>query len=386
MKIAFDSQLFLKGNKTGIAWCADNVIREMAKLPEYECQCDFFALGHDEKQIDNVRVYEKLGVKLNPCKWFNNVIYKLIWPIIPIPYSWFFGKDRDVTIFFNFIVPPGVKGKKVAVVHDMAYKACPETVDAKTRKWLELTLKKSCDRADLIVTVSEFSKKEIIKYLGVPEEKIIVMPNGVDLDLYHPNYPEEEVSRCKEKYHIGREYFLYLGTLEPRKNLVNLVKAYGLLKDELKENAPKLVLAGGKGWYYESIFETVEELGLKQDVIFTGYVPEEDVPLLMNGAKAFVFPSLYEGFGMPPLEAMACGTPVIVSQAEALKEIVGQAGEIVDVFNIDQFEKILFRFSKDIDLRNKLKKKGLEHTERYAWNKVVCRLETEIKARYEDRV
>lgn len=361
MKIAFDSQLFLKGNKTGIAWCADNVIREMAKLPEYECQCDFFALGHDEKQIDNVRVYEKLGVKLNPCKWFNNVIYKLIWPIIPIPYSWFFGKDRDVTIFFNFIVPPGVKGKKVAVVHDMAYKACPETVNTKTRKWLELTLKKSCDRADLIVTVSEFSKKEIIKYLGVPEEKIIVMPNGVDLDLYHPNYPEEEVSRCKEKYHIDREYFLYLGTLEPRKNLVNLVKAYGLLKDELKENAPKLVLAGGKGWYYESIFETVEELGLKQDVIFTGYVPEEDVPLLMNGAKAFVFPSLYEGFGMPPLEAMACGTPVIVSNTTSLPEVVGDAGVLVDPEDVEGIAKKL----KSIEYSTV--KKGILRSKQYAW-------------------
>ena len=103
MKIAFDSQLFLKGNKTGIAWCADNVIKEIAKLSEYECECDFFSLGHSKNQIDNVRRYEKLGVKLNSCRWFNNVIYKLIWPIIPIPYSWFFGKDRDVTIFFNFI-------------------------------------------------------------------------------------------------------------------------------------------------------------------------------------------------------------------------------------------------------------------------------------------
>lgn len=374
MKIAFDSQLFLKGNKTGIAWCADNVIREMAKLPEYECQCDFFALGHDEKQIDNVRVYEKLGVKLNPCKWFNNVIYKLIWPIIPIPYSWFFGKDRDVTIFFNFIVPPGVKGKKVAVVHDMAYKACPETVNTKTRKWLELTLKKSCDRADLIVTVSEFSKKEIIKYLGVPEEKIIVMPNGVDLDLYHPNYPEEEVSLCKEKYHIDREYFLYLGTLEPRKNLVNLVKAYGLLKDELKENAPKLVLAGGKGWYYESIFETVEELGLKQDVIFTGYVPEEDVPLLMNGAKAFVFPSLYEGFGMPPLEAMACGTPVIVSNTTSLPEVVGDAGVLVDFQSTEGAAKEILNFMNNDNESKKMSQKGMERIKDFTWKNSVQKL------------
>lgn len=345
MKIAFDSQLFLKGNKTGIAWCADNVIKEIAKLSEYECECDFFSLGHSKNQIDNVRRYEKLGVKLNSCRWFNNVIYKLIWPIIPIPYSWFFGKDRDVTIFFNFIVPPGVKGKTVAVVHDMAYKACPETVNAKTRKWLNLTLKKSCERADLIVTVSEFSKSEIIKYLGVPEKKIVVMPNGVDLELYHPNYSEWAVASCRKKYHIDQEYYLYLGTLEPRKNLVNLIKAYHLLKEKLQKSTPKLVLAGGKGWYYESIFETVEQLKLKEDIIFTGYVEEKEVPLLMNGAKAFVFPSLYEGFGMPPLEAIACGKPVLVSNTTSLPEVVGECGLMVDPEDIidisEKMEKIL---------------------------------------------
>mgnify|MGYP005749023871 CR=1 FL=1 len=385
MKIAFDAQLFLKGNKTGIAWCADNVIKELAKKPDYECECDFFALGHDEKQIDNLKIYEKLGVKLNPCKWFNNVIYKLIWPIIPIPYSWFFGDKRDITIFFNFIVPPGVKGKTIAVVHDMAYKAYPETVNTKTRKWLELTLKKSCKRADLIVTVSEFSKKEIIKYLGVPEKKIVVMPNGVDLDIYHPDYPEEDIEKCKSKYHIEGEYFLYLGTLEPRKNLVNLVKAYDLVKKELKDRAPKLVLAGGKGWYYDSIFETVEQLGLREDVIFTGYVPEEEVPLLMNGAKVFVFPSLYEGFGMPPLEAMACGTPVIVSNTEALQETIGNAGICVDAFDISEFGNKLIELFENSNLREILSFNGLTRARQYIWKNMVYKLEVYLK-KYEDSI
>ena len=302
MKIAFDAQLFLKGNKTGIAWCADNIIKELAKVPEYDCQCDFFSLGRTKEQIENVKVYEKLGVKLNPCKWFHSFAYRMLWSVIPVPYWWFFGKDRDVTVFFNFIVPPGVKGKTIVIVHDMAYKAFPETVHFKTRKRLEQTLKGSCDRADLIVTVSEFSKSEIIKYLNIPEEKIVVMPNGVDLNIYHPNYDLNLVEECKQKYGIRKDYFLFLGTLEPRKNLVRLIEAYNLLKTESKEDIPQLVLAGGKGWYYESIFETVKKLHLEQDVIFTGYVPEEDSPLLMNGAVAFVFPSLYEGFGMPPLE------------------------------------------------------------------------------------
>ena len=130
---------------------------------------------------------------MNPCKWFHPLIYKLIWPFFPIPYSLFFGNDRQITQFVNFVVPPGVKGKKVTIVHDMAYKAYPETVYYKTRRWLQLTLKGSCRRADAIITVSEFSKQEIVKYLGVKPEKITVMPNGVDLELYHPNYTEEQV-------------------------------------------------------------------------------------------------------------------------------------------------------------------------------------------------
>ena len=204
------------------------------------------------------------------------------------------------------------------------------------------------------------------------------MPNGVDLDIYHPDYPEEDIEKCKSKYHIEREYLLYQGTLEPRKNLVNLVKAYGLVKKDLKNQAPKLVLAGGKGWYYDSIFETVEQLNLKEDVIFTGYVPEEEVPLLMNGAKAFVFPSLYEGFGMPPLEAMACGTPVIVSNTSSLPEVVGNAGMLVDFQNIKSASMSMKSLNEDLESQEKLKKSGVKRAIQYSWKNSGNQLSQEI--------
>lgn len=367
MKIAFDAQLFLKGNKTGIAWCADNIIKELAKVPEYDCQCDFFSLGRTKEQIENVKVYEKLGVKLNPCKWFHSFAYRMLWSVIPVPYWWFFGKDRDVTVFFNYIVPPGVRGKKIVMVYDMAYKVYPETVHIKTRKQLELHLEKSCKRADLIVTTSEFSRKEILKYLRIDSDKVVVMPCGVDLELYHPDYPQEKIRECREKYQIQKEYFLYLGTLEPRKNLINLIKAYEMLKKRENGEIPQLVLAGGKGWYYEGIFKTVEECGLQNDVIFTGYVPEKEVPLLMNGAMAFVFPSLYEGFGMPPLEAMACGTPVIVSNTASLPEVVGDTGILVDEKNIADISRSMETLSHDKILRRTLREKGLLHVKHFTW-------------------
>lgn len=368
MKIAFESQLFLGGNKTGIGWCADNIVKELAADPEYQCQCDYMAYHQEEGQRYPVHEYEEYGVKMNPCKWFHPLIYKLIWPFFPIPYSLFFGSDRQITQFFNFVVPPGVKGKKVTIVHDMAYKAYPETVYYKTRRWLQLTLKGSCRRADAIITVSEFSKQEIVKYLGVKPEKITVMPNGVDLELYHPNYTEEQVGSVKDHYKIQGDYFLYLGTLEPRKNIERVIEAYDcLLKENAYKDIPKLVLAGGKGWLYDSIFETVHKLKIENQVIFTGYVDAEEVPVLMKGAKAFLFPSLYEGFGMPPLEAMACGTTVITSNCSSLPEVVGDAGILVDPLSVDEIKAAMARVMSDEALCMELGKKGIERAQKYTW-------------------
>ena len=376
MKIAFDSQLFLKGKKTGIAWCGDHVIKELAKEPGYTCLCDFFSFHYSDEKKKEVEKYQEYGVLTNPCSWFHDVLYKLIWPIVPLPYHWFFGTDRDVTIFFNFIIPPGVKGKKIAVVHDMAYKAYPETVNKKTLRWLQLTLKKSCQRADAIVTVSEFSKQEIIKYLGVPEEKIVVMANGVDLDIFRMDYEKERVTAVKEKFQIQGEYFLYLGTLEPRKNIERLVRAYGQMleqwdREKIEKEPPKLVLAGGKGWLYDSIFETTRELGLDKKVLFTGYIEENEVPVLMKGSRAFVFPSLYEGFGMPPLEAMACGTPVLASTAASLPEVVGEIGVLVDPESVDDICHGLKRLALDEGLCRKLQEGGPKRAKEFSWDKTV---------------
>lgn len=367
MKIAFESQLFLGGNKTGIGWCADNIIRELSADGAYQCQCDYFTLRQPGERTDRVEAYKALGVRMNPCKWFHNVLYKLVWPIVPVPYRLFFGKDREITQFFNFIVPPGVKGKTVTIVHDMAYKAFPETVNKRTRQWLELTLKGSCKRADAIITVSEFSKQEIVKYLGVSPDKITVMPNGVDLSVYRPDYTEEQMKAVRDHYKISDDYFLYLGTLEPRKNIERVIEAYWSLTQELGEKCPELVLAGGKGWLYDKIFEIVKRLELEKKVVFTGYVDAQDAPILMKGAKAFVFPSLYEGFGMPPIEAMACGTPVITSNVSSLPEVVGDAGIYVNPLSAEEIKSALKTIVQDSERCRELSERGLLRAQGYTW-------------------
>lgn len=374
MKIAFEGQLLLAEKKTGIAWNAHNLILELAKNPENECTIQVFGLGKSDEELHRLDVYKKAGCKIEVCRWFSFPLYKILWNFIPIPYSCFFKTNPDVAQFFSFVIPPGVRGKAVTIVHDMAYKACPETVAKRTKTWLDLTMKRTCKRASHIVTVSEFSKQEIHKYLGVPLEKITVVPNAVDHDTFHPNYTNEQVQSVREKYGLKDKYFLYLGTIEPRKNLEHLIGAYEKFCDNC-DNPPQLVLAGGKGWLCEGIYEKAERSKYTKNILFTGYIDQEDAPVLMKGAKAFVFPSLYEGFGMPPLEAMACGTPVIISDQASLPEVVGDAGLIAKYDDEDAMSEAIQRLYSDETYRGNLIQLGLERVTQFSWRESVKKLE-----------
>ncbi|WFR56322.1 glycosyltransferase family 1 protein [Anaerocolumna sp. AGMB13025] len=367
MKIAFDAQLLIKGDKTGIGWCAENILMRMPQYLENTYQLNYFSLGYTVEQLDNVHKYTTFGYQINECTWFHHTLYRMMWNFFYVPYSFFFRKPADVTLFFNYVIPPGVKGKKIAIVYDMAYKAYPETVRKRTRRLLEIALKKSCRRADHILTISEFSKKEIIKYLNIPEDKITIMPCGVDTTLYHEKYTDEDIDRVCKKYRIQGVYLLYLGTLEPRKNIVRLLKAYAQLKQKISDT-PKLVLAGRKGWMYDEIFEIVNSLNLMSDIIFTGYVDAEDAPILIKGAMVFLFPSIYEGFGMPPLEAMACGTPVLTSNTSSLPEVVGDAGVLVDPFSVDSIKDGMEKLINSKELRMELSNKGLVRSKNFSWD------------------
>lgn len=371
MKIAFDGQLLFEKQKTGIGYTADYIIKNIIKEYKNEYFINCFSLYKNKNSI--MIEYETMGYKINKCRWFHNVIYKRIWNSISIPYSLFFKDIMDITQFFNYDVPPGVKGKTVTFIYDMVYKAHPETVSKETYKMLDYNVAKSCDRADHIVTISEFSKKEIIKYMNVSPSKISVMPCGVDLTVYHNKYTINEINEVKNRYSIVGDYVLYLGTLEPRKNILRLIEAYAKLKEECNIY-PKLVIAGKKGWMYDEIFEKVKKLKVEVDIIFTGYVNKEDVPILFKGAKIFVFPSLYEGFGLPPLESMACGTPVIVSNKASMPEVVQDAGILIDPYSVNEIKEAMIILLKDSIVRNKYIIKGYERSKRYTWKASINKL------------
>ena len=284
-----------------------------------------------------------------------------------MPYKLFFGQESQITHFFNYIIPSGVSGKTVVTVHDMVFKAFPETVRSRTKLMLQAGLLKSMKRADRIITDSLFSQSEIIKYYPEFASKIRVVPCGVDTEKFHPLSDKALISKVCEKYYIDSEYFLYLGTIEPRKNLAKLLKAYAEFIQEYA-HPPKLVLAGAKGWNFENILQLIPEFNLQELVILPEYIQDEDVCPLMNGAIAFLFPSLYEGFGMPPLEAMACGTPVLVSNAASLPEVVGNAAVITRT-DYHSIEAGMHQLYSDSDLRKNLSSAGRIQAESLSWQK-----------------
>ncbi|MBN1483211.1 MAG: glycosyltransferase family 4 protein [Chloroflexia bacterium] len=249
----------------------------------------------------------------------------------------------------------------VVTIHDLAYMRYPEVHPRGRRLYLNLLTRLTVRRARAVIAVSEFTGREVQRLLGVPGERIQVIYEGVDPD-FCPR-PPEEVAAFRERRGLPPRYLLYLGNLEPRKNLRRLVQAYA----RVATDAP-LVLAGARGWGYEALFAEVEALGLSERVLFPGFVPREELPLWYNGAVALVYPSRYEGFGLPPLEAMACGTPVLTSTASSLPEVVGEAGLQVSAEDVPALAAAMQRLLDRADLRAELRQRGLERARRFSWS------------------
>lgn len=368
MNISFDALPMISENMSGIGYCQAGLTGEMIKShPEDSYTFDYFSRKDHEVKRKRLSAYMRANCTLNESH-FSGFLYRSIMNIIPVPYSLFFGKKADVTHFFNYIVPPFVHGKKIVTIHDMVIRAYPETVRFRTKQLLLTGMKKSMKRADVIVTDSEFSKSEITKYYPQFADKIQVVYCGVNTEKFYHIEDRAVIEKTKQSLEIDGEYFLYLGTIEPRKNLERLVEAYRILKDKYGD-IPKLVMAGGKGWLNSGIYGKVQEYGLEDSVIFTKYIPDEDICPLMNGACAFVFPSIYEGFGMPPLEAMACGVPVVSSTEASLPEVVGDCAVMVDAYSPESIADGMYRIYSDRELARDLAEKGMKRAAGFTWNR-----------------
>jgi glycosyltransferase involved in cell wall biosynthesis len=225
----------------------------------------------------------------------------------------------------------------------------------------------SLRRADRVITISEFVRQEVIRLCGVDPDRVTAIPLAADA-RFRPAEPEA-VARFRRERELPARFILYMGTLQPRKNIETLVRAYVQLRqDGHLEQA--LVLAGGRGWQYESIFALVRQLGLESQVHFPGFVPDEEQALWYTAADIFAFPSLYEGFGLPPLEAMACGTPVVASTSSSLPEVVGDAGVLVEPTDVGGLATTLRHLLDDEGRRVRMRKAGLVRAASFSWRRM----------------
>lgn len=372
MKVAVEIQPMLDEHMTGVGWYTDNLIRRIKNFANSDDS--YYLLGMDYYgRSGRLKEYTDDNVKLKVNGIMHYGIYRRLWKLLPfLHYGSFFGVSADVWHFVNFVVPPRVKGRIINTVYDMVYKTYPETMEKANYDKLDKNLKDSCSRADAIITISENSKNEIIGYLNIPGDKIHIVTPGVDLSVYRPMSPDE-YRPAAVKYGLPDNYLLYLGTIEPRKNITSIVQAFEQFAARDSEGY-KLVIAGRKGWMFNEVFELVKKLGIEHKVIFPGYIPEEDKPYIYTGAAAFVFPSLYEGFGMPPLEAMACGVPVITSNTSSLPEVVGDSGILADPHDIDAISRAMHDLTSKPEYRKELAERSILRASIFSWDDSVMKL------------
>lgn len=272
----------------------------------------------------------------------------------------------DVILYSNFQMYPMLqKTKRVVVIHDIAFARYPQFVIGKYQKYLVKFTPKALRKAELVVAVSEFTKQDIVDYYKIDPKKIVVVHNAVDQKRFHPTGLTNDV---RKRYKLPGEYLLFMGTLEPRKNVQRIVEAYNELSSEIRTKYP-LVLAGGKGWLDQGIENAIQQVKTPGKVIRTGYIDDDDMAAVYSGAKLFLFPSNYEGFGIPVLEAMACGTPVITADNSSLPEVAGTAALYVKAEDVKDITAQITKLISDPSLAKELRVKGFEQVKKFSWEK-----------------
>jgi glycosyltransferase involved in cell wall biosynthesis len=257
----------------------------------------------------------------------------------------------------------------VVTIYDMTALLFPEHHTAGTRELQIRKFRFAQEKADAVIAISEATKRDIVAHLGISAQRVHVIYGGVS-PAFHPIEARNALARALAPMGLSPgSYILYVGTIEPRKNLRRLIEAYHLLRKMMPPPAPKLVLAGASGWKYQETFECVEDLNLEGAVVFLGRVSSEALPALYNGAVLFIYPSLYEGLGLPPLEAMACGVPVIASNVSSLPEIVGDAGILIDPQDVQALAAILKNLLEDGERRTELREAGLARASQFSWER-----------------
>ncbi len=309
------------------------------------------------------RLKENVDVRIMPP------LHSSPWVRVPILFPWELWR-RPVDIFHaHYTVPPKIKAKVILTLHDFFWIVYPDHFLSIKRIPVTFTVKKAIARADRILVGTSFIKHETIKYFNVPDERVEVIPYGVD-PRFFIKASKDQLIKVLQKYGIDEPYILSVGELHPRKNLQRLLKAFVVLDEN---DQVKLVLAGKPLWKTRELFKIIKKAGLENRVITTGHIPEEDLPMLYQGSEVFCYPSLYEGFGFPIIEAMASGVPVATSEVSSCPDVGGKAAIYFNPLHEEAIADTLHRILTDTELRKKHTIAGIEHSRNFTWEKTAYR-------------
>lgn len=358
MRVGIDAHC-LGQRKTGNETYTYSLVKHLSQLERDGVDYTIYVNGEGESQ----------GKQFSK-EWFRSKLIRPASPLIRIPIGFAIESrsHRLDVLHAQYLLPHHVKCRTVLTVHDVLFERFPEYFTRAEYYRLKVGIPWSCRRADRIITVSESSKRDLVELYGLDPEQIRVTYLGPD-PCYRPIDPAQAKQYLKERHGIEGEFLLYVGAIQPRKNIPRLLAAFAKVKFE--ERVPhKLVIVGPKAWLAQEAFRSLEKNAAKKDVIVTGYVPREDLPYFYNAATAFVYVSMCEGFGLPVVEAMACGTPTITSRGSSLEEIAAGAAILIDPSDDEAISDAIRKVLSDSEMRTNLRERGLARSQKFSCHKM----------------
>ena len=361
MRIAIDGRTIVHG-RSGVGTYAHRIVRGLLQRDQRNEYFLFLSAPWPDLEATNLR---KLVIERS-----DRMIRNRWWENVRLPQ---YLTRHEIDVYFSpaYALPvrPRFTRRRptrfVVTIHDVISDILPETFTLRMRMWQALFNRNAVALADRIIVDSESTKRDLIRLYGPTRQPVCVVPLSVG-DEYVREVNPATLQRVRERYSLPPSFVLYVGTIEPRKNVTGLARAYRRLPEELQRRFP-LVICGAIGWHAEPILSELKALNVSDSIRLVGFAAHEDLPALYSLASVFVYPSLYEGFGYPPLEAMACGVPVITSNTSSLPEVVGDAGIMLDPRDDAALAASIQRVLEDRELRSTLGRKGLEQATRFRW-------------------
>lgn len=364
-RLIIDGEVLVMPHFSGIGHYTLELLRAMDTILDSDTSIDASMIVHF-RHVEKARSFGFRNIEIIPSPFSLRISNGLKLRNKQPPLDLLFGKG--VYLFPNFTSWPLAVSKSIPIIYDLSYEKHPEFAEPRNQAFLSSQVRKTASRADHILTISKNSKDEISEFYGIDNSRISIAYPAVDTSHYYRR-SHEEIDAVLNKYRLTGSYILFVGNIEPRKNLINLLLAYEKLPSQLRRKY-SLLLVGAKGWQDDQIFETIQRLQSQGNLIQLPCkrVSDADMPAIYSGASVFVYPSIYEGFGIPPIEAMACEVPVVASDNSSLPEACGEAAVLVDAMSTTKIARGITTLLTNDAMRNNHIKAGKRQSELFTWH------------------